>query len=86
MQIPLIPEPLIESGRLFFVRSALEKYKKDLLRAAGLAVPDDDDESEIIELVPAAQACRELGFGRRSLGRRLIAARREREAAAKSSG
>jgi len=58
--------PFVEQeGRLYCFRSKLETYKAAL---AGLPPPTSP---AIDTLVPAAQAASELGFGRRTLGRRL---------------
>lgn len=61
------PKPVRSKGkRLFFWRSQLEAYK---LALAGL--PKKEFEG-IDSLVPAAQTASELGFGRRTLGRRVV--------------
>jgi hypothetical protein len=69
MSLKFSPKPVSQNGRLYFWRSQLEAYKREL---AGLP-PLDNPSTTIDELVPAAQAAREFGFGRRTLGRRLQA-------------
>lgn len=76
------PLPIRRNGRLFWLRSELEAYKRALVRAArGLPAPDDAPPSPSIEeLVPSDQVAREFGINRRTLGRR-IAGRDVKEAA-----
>ncbi len=67
------PTPLrLHGGRLYWRRSALEAYKRALIRAAGgnVAEPETNPaEPEIF--VHADQVAKEFGFGRRTLGRRV---------------
>jgi len=63
------PAPRKLNGRLFWDRLDIENYKRALL---GLP-PLDRNPSTPIELVPASQVTREVGFGRRTLGRRIAA-------------
>ena len=68
------PAPHAIHGRLFFVGSEVEAYKRGL---AGLPpLPQD----AIIEMVPAKKLAAELAITRRTLGRRI--AERELEWAA----
>ena len=60
-----IPNPTRQRGRLYWDRFEFENYKRGL---AGIALLERDL-SKPIELVPATQIARELGFGRRTLGR-----------------
>ncbi len=67
------PLPLrLHGGRLYWRRSELEKYKRDLIRAAGGNVDEyHPDPRAPEEFVHADQVAREFGFGRRTLGRRV---------------
>ena len=59
------PAPRAINGRLFFVRSEVEAYKREL---AGLPpLP----QASVIEMVPAKKLAEELGVGRRTIGRRV---------------
>lgn len=79
--LPEFPTPIRLRGRLFFRRRDLEAYKRALLVAHGLVKPDEPfREPEIEELVNAEQASKELGFGRRTIGRR-VAGKKIEEAA-----
>lgn len=64
---PQFPELTRSNGRLYGERGAFENYKRAL---AGLP-PLELDPNRKIELVPAKQIAKELGFGRRTLGRRI---------------
>jgi hypothetical protein len=71
-------EPVNVNGRVYFERQKLERYKRALLsQALGTVAtePAKEVEPAIVELVPAARAARELGVHRRTLGRRIAAAR-----------
>jgi hypothetical protein len=57
--------PVRIKGRLFFRRRDLENYKRALLGLPPI-------EGGIEELVPSGLVCDELGFGRRTLGRRIL--------------
>jgi len=68
------PQPLRSNGRLYWRRSQLEAYKRDLIREAMGAsgdLPDCPAGDGVETLVPAGQVSREFGFGRRTLGRRI---------------
>jgi hypothetical protein len=66
------PTPIRLRGRLFFRRADLELYKRSLLAEHGLLKLDQQFIAPAIEeLVTAEQAARELGCGRRTLGRRI---------------
>ncbi|WP_294532614.1 hypothetical protein [uncultured Rhodoblastus sp.] len=68
---PDFPLPIRMRGRLFWRRSELELYKRQLIAAVG-GVADPQSLSDQIEtFVPAEQVAREFGFGRRTLGRRI---------------
>lgn len=70
--IPDFPQPIRLRGRLFFRRADLESYKRRLFVAHGLVRADEPfHDPEIEELVNAEQAAKELGFGRRTIGRRI---------------
>ena len=64
---PEFPSPVRLQGRLYWSRTALENYKRELLGLAPLPI----DPQTKIELVPATEAASEFGFGRRTLGRRI---------------
>ncbi|CAN2533032.1 hypothetical+protein [Methylocapsa aurea] len=79
--IPEFPTPIRLRGRLFFRRRDLEAYKRALLIAHGVMKADEPmREPEVEELVNAEQAAKELGFGRRTIGRR-VAGKKIEEAA-----
>jgi hypothetical protein len=61
------PALIRQNGRLYGERGALENYKRVL---AGMP-PLNLDPNRPVELVPAKQIAAELGFGRRTLGRRI---------------
>ena len=67
---PEFPRPVSIRGRLFFARSEIERHKAGLLGRVW-----EPGASFIDTFVPAAEVARELGFGRRTLGRRISAAR-----------
>ena len=80
--VPDFPLPVRRNGRLYWLRSELEAYKRALVRAArGLPAPDDDSPPlSIEEFVPSDRVAAEFGINRRTLGRR-IAGRDVKEAA-----
>ena len=79
--VPDFPTPIRRNGRLFWLRSELEAYKRALVRAArGLPAPDDDAAPAVEEFVPSDRVAAEFGINRRTLGRR-IAGRDVKEAA-----
>ena len=61
------PAPRKLNGRLYWDRFEIENYKRALL---GLP-PLERSTSTPIELITAAQITKEVGFGRRTLGRRI---------------
>ena len=63
---PCIPRPRRNNGRLFFVRHELENYKRQLLGLEPIS-----ELPAVIELVSANEVSRELGYTRRTLGRRI---------------
>ena len=63
--MPKFPTPVRQNGRMFFFRSHIEAYKRAL---AGLPLVDFQG---VDSLVPALTVAAELGFGRRTLGRRI---------------
>jgi hypothetical protein len=68
---PEFPTPLDIGGQVFFPRSRLEHYKRQIIaRAVGGKEPEYE-EPTVEEFVPARVAAKELGFGRRTLGRRI---------------
>ncbi|WP_159727585.1 hypothetical protein [Methylosinus sp. Ce-a6] len=70
--LPEFPTPIRLRGRLFFRRHDLERYKRALLVAHGLVKPDEPmPDLGREELVNAGDAAKELGFGRRTIGRRI---------------
>jgi len=73
------PTPVRQAGgRLYFWRSQLEAYKRAL---AGLPAPEIDPSKPDV-LIPAKDAAAEFGFGRRTLGRRVLASERSASDAA----
>jgi hypothetical protein len=75
------PLTAVMGGRHFVLRSALEDYKRALIRkasggfAAPVAPPAAPD-----TLVPLKIAAQELGVSRRWIGRRMLEAQRARQA------
>jgi hypothetical protein len=61
------PTPVTQNGRLYFWRSQIETHKREL---AGLPPVDNRDAIDV--LVPAARVATEFGWGRRTLGRRVV--------------
>jgi hypothetical protein len=76
MSKPNFPSPRRINGRLYWERGEIEDYKRALL---GLPPAE---RGPTLELVPASVLGRELGVGRRTLGRRI--AGRPSEAGAES--
>ncbi len=72
MSKPQMPAPTKINGRIFYERHGTENYKRALL---GLP-PLERDPRAPIELVPANIFAAELGFHRRTLGRRILEAQR----------
>jgi hypothetical protein len=69
---PPFPTALDINGRPYFLRSQLEEYKQALIAwASGAQVASSDTKPAIEEFVPAERAARELGVGRRTIGRRI---------------
>ena len=66
MSNPSFPRPTRINGRVYFGRYEFDQYKYAVL---GLGKPPSTSGPD--ELVPAAQAAKELGVGRRTLGRRI---------------
>jgi hypothetical protein len=67
------PHPVRMRNRLYWRRLDLEAYKRHLVAAAlGVTDPPFAAPSNVEEFVAAAMVAKELGFGRRTLGR-LIA-------------
>ena len=58
-------KPVDQNGRLYFFRSDVERYKRELANLPVMAFEGVDT------LVPAAQLALELGVGRRTIGRRI---------------
>jgi hypothetical protein len=67
-----LPEPTRINGRLFFERLELENAKR---QALGMPLLERDPTAPI-ELVPAPRVAEELGRHRRTVGRRIVDARR----------
>jgi hypothetical protein len=63
------PRPMRLNNRLYFARSALEKYKRALVAEATGAEPVPYTGPEVF--VPVEQAAQELGVTRRTIGRRI---------------
>ena len=78
MSKPEFPTPTKIRGRLFFDRHDIENYKRGIL---GLALFERDPKAPI-ELVSAIQVAEEMGRHRRTIGRRILEARRAAEVAA----
>ncbi len=70
---PGFPLPIRLRGRLFWRRTELEQYKRNLMASAvgGAFAAHDSNHDQIETFVPAEQVAREFGFGRRTLGRRI---------------
>ncbi len=77
------PPPIRVHGRLFWRRSEIERYKRQLIANATGVAPQEpkeaDDSPEVF--VPSDQVAREFGFGRRTLGRRIAGKKTSEEAA-----
>jgi hypothetical protein len=76
-------EPVDINNRVYFARHEFERYKRALLSLSLGTVatePVDEFEPAVVELVPAAQAARELGVHRRTLGRRIKASKLDKVA------
>ncbi len=69
---PSFPTPRRIKGRLYFLRSEVEAYKAKALAHALGSEPVAPPPPPVDSLVPAKVIAEELGFGRRTLGRRLI--------------
>jgi hypothetical protein len=61
------PALIRQNGRLYGERGALENYKRLLAELPPLNL----DPNRPVELIPAKQIAAEMGFGRRTLGRRI---------------
>jgi hypothetical protein len=71
MPVPTtFPKAVLQNGRNFFFRHQIEDHKRAL---AGLPPVEPP---AVLELVPAAQVAAEYGFGRRTLGRLMEAAKK----------
>jgi hypothetical protein len=69
---PPFPTPLEINRRLYFRRTEIETYKQALIAwASGVQAPPSDTKSTVEEFVPAERVARELGVGRRTIGRRI---------------
>jgi hypothetical protein len=65
---PEFPEFIRQKGRLYAASNKVDNYIRSL---AGLPeLPPDP--SKPVELIPAKVVAQRLGFGRRTLGRRLV--------------
>jgi len=80
---PVFPAVVTINGRGFVTRHALETYKAALIAASlgGDPKPVNLTETEASSLVPLKVVAAELGTGRRSIGRRIVASRETSEAA-----
>jgi hypothetical protein len=66
------PAVIWQNGRGYILRGDLEAYKAQLiLTASGGRGPIELTRSEYDTLVPLKRAAAELGYGRRTLGRRI---------------
>ncbi len=78
--MPVFPTPIRQAGgRLYFLRADVENYK---LALAGLP-PKTFDGPDV--LVPAVHVAGELGFGRRTLGRRVAESEAQQTSASKAA-
>jgi hypothetical protein len=68
MNKPEFPAPVKIRGRLYWARGRIEDYKR---RCLGLP-PLNDDGPAATELVSAKQLSKEIGVGRRTIGRRVF--------------
>jgi hypothetical protein len=78
---PRLPDIIWQRHRGYMLRSGLNRYEAEL-KAASLGVPPVlPPPIEPDPLVPLKQVAAELGFGRRTLGRRIHEARKAAEQA-----
>jgi hypothetical protein len=78
---PRLPDVIWQRHRGYMLRSELNRYEQEL-KAVSLGVPPVPPQPiETDPLVPLKQVASELGFGRRTLGRRILEARRKAELA-----
>jgi hypothetical protein len=70
---PEFPLPIRIRGRLFWRRTQLESYKRELLAfATGVPLkPNASPDDQIEVFVNSDQVAKEFGFNRRTLGRRI---------------
>jgi hypothetical protein len=68
---PNFPAPIRKNGRLYWLRSEIEKYKADLICAARNIPPQTIEPRAVEEFVPSDIVAVELGVSRRTLGRRF---------------
>src|SRR4051794_28238547 len=68
--VPNFPLPIKINKRWYWPRAGLEAYKCAMI---GLQAPSRSD-ADIAILVPAKIVAQEFGIGRRTLGRRIVAA------------
>lgn len=81
MTNPDFPAPMRINGRLFWRRSQIEKYKREII-ASATGAPVEESTTLIEEFVPADVIAREFGFTRRTLGRRIVSRNSENTEAA----
>jgi hypothetical protein len=68
-QEPQFPKPLRHRGKIVFLRSDLEAYKRELIAQATGGKVEPPKKAEAETFVLANDAARELGISRRTLGR-----------------
>ncbi|GLI93676.1 hypothetical protein [Methylocystis echinoides] len=68
-QEPQFPKPLRHRGKIVFLRSDLEKYKRELIAQATGGKIDAPRATDAETFVLANDAAHELGISRRTLGR-----------------
>ncbi|WP_018408516.1 hypothetical protein [Methylocystis rosea] len=69
--IPEFPKPIEFNGRKVFARSQVEYYKREIIAASVGGTLPAYEPPEVEEFVPARVVAQEIGFGRRTLGRRM---------------
>jgi hypothetical protein len=78
---PEFPKSVKIRVKLYFERFAFENYKRQLVDLPLL----ERERGVPVELLTAGQAAAELGRGRRTIGRRILAARRQASAVANAA-
>jgi hypothetical protein len=79
MSAPQFPLPIRHNNRRYWSRTAIERYKQALI--TGAPIEPEPDFVDVVKLVTANDVAKELGFGLRTLGRRVAEAMKALEPA-----